>query len=143
MKRLAVGYTARMARTHRRIQDGGHPSQGPVREMANPTPSPAIGEDFPDEPDEANDGRPQDQPDPDAFAAKLGLVPDSDDDRDGDGDTSESRVEAGAGDGALDRAARSARSVVGRMTGGLARGLDVAGSQLQRLARRLDRSTDD
>lgn len=38
-----------MAR-HLHQQAGGDPSQGPVREMANPTPSPEVGQDFPDAP---------------------------------------------------------------------------------------------
>lgn len=40
-----------MAR-HLHQQAGGDPSQGPVREMANPTPSPEAGHDFPDTPPE-------------------------------------------------------------------------------------------
>ncbi|MDW3213266.1 MAG: hypothetical protein R8G01_04655 [Ilumatobacteraceae bacterium] len=43
-----------MAR-HLHQQAGGDPSQGPVREMANPTPSPEAGRDFPDAP--GGDGR--------------------------------------------------------------------------------------
>ena len=40
-----------MSRPHLRQQAGGDPSQGPVREMANPEKGPDVGNDFPDGPD--------------------------------------------------------------------------------------------
>ncbi len=116
-----------MARNHLRPHSGGHPSQGPVREMANPDPSPAVGRDFPDEPDESVDDRPEDQPDLDAFAAKLGIEGrDGDDDRSGEQRPLRSAV------------AERTSDLRDRATAGLASGLNMVADRLQRLARRLD-----
>jgi len=50
-----------------------HPrTHGPHPDVANPTPSPSADEDFPDHPAESVASRPQDQPDLDAFAARMG-----------------------------------------------------------------------
>ena len=68
-----------MSTNHLRQQAGGNPSQGPKGEMANPTPSPAAGEDFPDAPEPADAEVDQDQPDLDAFAERLGIDTDSGD----------------------------------------------------------------
>jgi len=61
-----------MTTNHRRSQAGGDPAQGPHPDVANPTPSPSADEDFPDHPAESVASRPQDQPDLDAFAARMG-----------------------------------------------------------------------
>lgn len=62
-----------MSIKHLRVQAGGNPARGPHPDMANPTPSTDGGNDFPDQPRAADDTeRPQDQPDLDAFAARLG-----------------------------------------------------------------------
>lgn len=92
-----------MARDHLRESDGGNPAQGPAREMANPEPSPGVGNDFPDAPDRAAPERPQDQPDPDAFAARLGLTDDDPGDgRDRGGDSPTTTSETGPDDDELD-----------------------------------------
>lgn len=44
-----------MSRPHLRQQAGGNPSQGPVREMANPEAGPDAGNDFPDGPDASDE----------------------------------------------------------------------------------------
>ena len=61
-----------MSTNHRQSQAGGDPTQGPHPDVANPTPSPSAGEDFPDHPAESVASRPQDQPDLAAFAARMG-----------------------------------------------------------------------
>lgn len=61
-----------MTRQHLRHQAGGNPARGPLPDEANPEPSPQIGGEFPDAPDEEPSDRPQDQPDLDAFAARMG-----------------------------------------------------------------------
>jgi hypothetical protein len=61
-----------MSTKHLRNQAGGDPAQGPHPDLANPTPSPSVGHDFPDHPDEPVAERPQDQPDLDAFAERMG-----------------------------------------------------------------------
>ncbi|NND74906.1 MAG: hypothetical protein HKN44_07845 [Ilumatobacter sp.] len=106
--------------------------------MANPTPSPAIGEDFPDQPDETADEHPSDKPDLAAFAAKLGLR------------TSKGSAEAGdEGDDSGERpwsetVATSASAAVDRVTTSLASGLGAVADRLQRLSQRLaDRTSSD
>lgn len=61
-----------MSIKHLRVQAGGYPARGPHPDLANPTPSHDSGNEFPDEPSEHDEGRPQDQPDLDAFAARMG-----------------------------------------------------------------------
>ncbi len=61
-----------MSTNHLRSQAGGNPAQGPHPDVANPAPSPSAGEDFPDRPAEDVADRPQDQPDLDAFAERMG-----------------------------------------------------------------------
>lgn len=117
-----------MARNHLRPHSGGHPSQGPVREMANPTPSPSVGQDFPDEPDESTDAQPEDKPNLAAFAAKLGI-----DRRDGD-DATEGLDEQRSPAVAVREKAAAAKE---RVTAGAATGLAAVAQRLQRLADRL------
>lgn len=50
----------------------GNPADGPHPDVANPTASPKAGNEFPDAPDTADVGRPQDQPDLEAFAKRMG-----------------------------------------------------------------------
>jgi hypothetical protein len=61
-----------MSTKHLRSQAGGDPARGPHPDLANPTPRPAVGQDFPDHPEEPIADRPQDQPDLDAFAERIG-----------------------------------------------------------------------
>jgi prepilin-type processing-associated H-X9-DG protein len=110
-----------MTTNHLRAQAGGDPAQGPHPDVANPTPSPRAGEDFPDQPDERPAERPQDQPDLDAFAARLGT------DRLGaDGDESTENV-----------AARDWRSPVASALGGLASGARTVGERLKGVSEKL------
>jgi hypothetical protein len=57
---------------HLHAQAGGDPAQGPHPDVANPAPSPSAGNEFPDHPEESVASHPQDQPDLDAFAERLG-----------------------------------------------------------------------
>jgi general stress protein 26 len=107
---------------NRRFEAGGNPAQGPHPDVANPAPSPAAGEDFPDHPDEQLAERPQDQPDLDAFAARMGT------DRLGD----RSATGGGAGD-----AKRDWRSPVGSAVGGLATGARALGERLKGVSEKL------
>jgi len=61
-----------MAKTHLRPQTGGDPSQGRADDLKNQSPAPAADNDFPDAPDQTNDESPQDKPDLDAFARRMG-----------------------------------------------------------------------
>jgi general stress protein 26 len=62
-----------MARkTHQQVQAGGDPAHGPHPDVANPTPGRAVGNDFPDVPDQERPERDQDKPDLDEFAARMG-----------------------------------------------------------------------
>ena len=61
-----------MSTKHLRSQAGGDPAQGPHPDLANPTPSPSVGQDFPDHPEEPVADRAQDQHDLDAFAERIG-----------------------------------------------------------------------
>ena len=58
--------------TNLRPEAGGHPARSNSTDVKNPTSAPADGNDFPDAPDHAADEAPQDKPDPDAFARRLG-----------------------------------------------------------------------
>jgi general stress protein 26 len=121
-----------MSTNHLRAQAGGNPAQGPHPDVANPTPSPAAGENFPDEPDEAVAERPQDQPDLDAFAERMGT--DQLSDRSGaasGGDT---------GDNADDDSKRDWRQTA---LGGLASGARVVGDKLKDVSERLLPDSDD
>lgn len=61
-----------MSRQHLPHEGGGDPSQGPVPELANEPDVPTDHNEFPDAPDESVSDRPQDQPDLDSFAARIG-----------------------------------------------------------------------
>jgi general stress protein 26 len=107
---------------NRRFEAGGNPAQPPHPDVLNPQPSPAAGEDFPDRPDDEVAERPQDQPDLDAFAARMGT------DRIGDG--------SAAGDRS-DSAKRDWRSPVGSAVGGLATGARSLGERLKGVSEKL------
>lgn len=107
---------------NRRFEAGGNPAQGPHPDVANPTPSSAAGEDFPDQPDEQSTERPQDQPDLDAFAARMGT------DRLDDGSASESST---------DDTTRDWRAPVATALGGLASGARTVGDRLKVVSERL------
>lgn len=57
---------------HLHSEAGGDPTQGPHPDVANPAPSPSAGNEFPDHPEESVASHPQDQPDLEAFAERLG-----------------------------------------------------------------------
>lgn len=122
-----------MARNHLRQHAGGNPAQGPAPDVANPTPPPAAGDDFPDDPS-GPAGPVQDQPDLDAFAERLGLTDTATatatDDASGTDDPSDAGRSASATLG--DRA----RSVLGATASKLASGLDAMSGRLRRLAER-------
>lgn len=107
---------------NRRFEAGGNPAQPPHPDVLNPQPSPAAGEDFPDEPHEQPAEHPQDQPDLDAFAARMGT------DRIGD------RSPAGR---PSDKAERDWRSPVGSAVGGLATGVRSLGDRLKGVSEKL------
>jgi general stress protein 26 len=119
-----------MSTNHLRAQAGGDPAQGPHPDVANPTPSPSAGEDFPDRPDETVAERPQDQPDLDAFARRMGtdqLVEQS------SAGSDDAQGTDGANDFAQDTAddKRDWRSPVASALGGLASGARAMGERLK------------
>jgi|SRR6056297_348189 len=129
-----------MSRTHRRIQDGGNPAQGPVPELANEPRSPRDVDELPDRPEDNQPGheprRDEDQPDPDAFAERLGLV-DHDDDS---ADTAEGGITDTVTDTAADTAgaaAGRARRIGASALSGLGRAAGAAERSLSRWAGRL------
>jgi general stress protein 26 len=105
-----------------RFEAGGNPAQPPHPDVLNPQPSPAAGGDFPDRPDEQPPEHPQDQPDLDAFAARMGT------DRIGD---------RSAVDRRSDSAKRDWRSPVGSAVGGLATGARSLGERLKGVSEKL------
>ncbi len=107
---------------NRRFEAGGNPAQPPHRDVLNPQPSHAAGEDFPDAPHEEPAEHPQDQPDLDAFAARMGT------DRLGD---------AAAADRDSGSAKRDWRSPVGSAVGGLATGARSLGDRLKGVSEKL------
>ncbi len=115
-----------MAR-HLHQQAGGEPSQGPVRDMANPSPSPAAGNDFPDAPDGDDDaergGLSSEQLDD--MAARMGLTESSDDETETSDDETASRPDA-----------TRRRSVIGWGSAGLAGGAVTGLIVLVRVRRR-------
>ncbi len=111
-----------MSTNHLRSQAGGNPSQGPHPDIANPTPSPSAGEDFPDRPAENVADRPQDQPDLDAFAERMGT------------DQLQGRSAARLG---ADDAKRDWRSPVANAVSGLASGARVVGERLKAVSDKL------
>lgn len=98
-----------MSAKHLHRQAGGDPAQGPHPDVANPTPGPAAGQDFPDHPDEPIADRPQDQPDLDAFAERIGTDQLGGDTR--PGSEERSRGWRGPVSGALGALATGARSI--------------------------------
>lgn len=114
---------------NRRFEAGGNPAQGPHPDVANPTPSPAAGEDFPDQPHEQSAERPQDQPDLDAFAARMGT------DRLDDASASDPSDD--------DATARDWRAPVATALGGLASGARTVGERLKGVSERLVSAGDD
>jgi general stress protein 26 len=112
-----------MSTNHLRVQAGGDPAQGPHPDVANPTPSPRAGEDFPDRPDQQTVDRPQDQPDLDAFAARMGT------DRLADNDAPNVSETDGGG--------RDWRSPVATALGGLASGARSVGERLKGVSEKL------
>jgi|SRR6056297_458342 len=122
-----------MSRTHRRTHHGGNPAQGPVPEFSNEPQSPRDVDDLPDRPDDNEPGheprRDEDQPDPDAFAERLGLR--HDDDTTDTGDLTDTAADtAGA-------AAGRARRIGASVLGGLGRAAGAAERSLSRWAGRL------
>ena len=107
---------------NRRYEAGGNPAQGPHPDVANPMPSPAVGEDFPDQPHEQSAGRPQDQPDLDAFAARMGT------------DRLEERSPTQA---STDDSTRDWRVPVATAVGGLASGARAVGERLKGVSEKL------
>jgi general stress protein 26 len=107
---------------NRRYQAGGNPAAGPHPDIANPTPSPRAGEEFPDEPHEQPAEHPQDQPDLDAFAARMGT------DRLGD---------RSSGQRSGDDGRRDWRSSAARALGGVASGARTVGDRLKGVSERL------
>jgi general stress protein 26 len=125
------GYAESMNSKNRRFEAGGNPAQGPHPDVANPAPSSAAGEDFPDQPDEQPSERPQDQPDLDAFAARMGTdrIADesaSDEDTDTDEDTDED-----------DDTTRDWRGSVTTALGGLGSGARTVGERLKGVSEKL------
>jgi general stress protein 26 len=105
-----------------RFEAGGNPAQPPHPDVLNPTPSPAAGEDFPDRPDEQPAEHPQDQPDLDAFARRMGT------------DRLDDRSAAG---GDADTSKRDWRSPVASAVGGLATGARSLGERLKGVSEKL------
>lgn len=58
--------------TNLRPEAGGDPTRGPARTDSHETAPSSDGNDFPDAPDPTPDATPQDQPDLDAFAERMG-----------------------------------------------------------------------
>jgi general stress protein 26 len=122
---------------NRRFEAGGNPAQGPHPDVANPTPSPAADEDFPDQPDQHDGGRPQDQPDLDAFAARMGT---DRLDADSSTDDSASPERAGqerAGQDSAGDSARDWRAPVATAVEGLASGARTVGERLRNVSQKL------
>lgn len=124
------GYAESMNSKNRRFEAGGNPAPGPHPDVANPTPGVAAGEDLPDQPDQQPAERPQDQPDLDAFAARMGT--DRIDDEPRIDDESESTSESGNDD-----TARDWRAPVSTALGGLASGARVVGERLKGVSEKM------
>ncbi len=103
-----------MTRNHLRHDGGGNPAAGPPPDLANPSPKPAVGNDFPDRPDQ-HAGPQQDQPDLDAFAERIGTMKGHQQDKD----------------------KGRARSLAETAVSTIARGLDAISGRLSRLAERI------
>lgn len=134
------GYAGSMNSKNRRYEAGGNPAQGPHPDVANPMPSPTAGEDFPDPPHEQPDERPQDQPDLDAFAARMGT--DRLDDRSSpEGPTSReddtSPEDTTSPGDTTDDSTHDWRTPVVTALGGLASGARTAGERLKGVSEKL------
>lgn len=107
--------------TNDRTPNSGNPAQGPHPDVANPTPDHGVGNEFPDGPTPVSEKRPQDQPDLDAFAARMGT------DRLGDDDSP------------ADSAERSLdwRAPVSSALSGLSSGAKTAARKLQSISERI------
>lgn len=57
---------------HLRHEAGGDPARSVSTDLKNPTAAPQDDNDFPDSPQQPTDDKPQDKPDLDAFAKRLG-----------------------------------------------------------------------
>jgi general stress protein 26 len=113
-----------MSSKNRRFEAGGNPAQPPHPDVLNPQPSPVANEDFPDAPDEQPAEHPQDQPDLDAFAARMGT------DRIGDRSATSRRPDPA-------KRERDWRSPVGSAVGGLATGARSLGERLKGVSEKL------
>jgi len=135
------GYLCVMSNNNLRQQAGGNPSQGPEAEMANPTPGPNVGGDFPDAPDESVAAHPQDKPDLDEFARKLGLKTEASDDSSAgasdDGGADISDDDAGGGS-ILSRV----KPVMSKVAGAVSDGFGAASDRLSDLADRDGENSD-
>ena len=132
LDRLVLGYPPGMSRQHLRHQAGGDPAQGPHPDVANPTPPPTFGEEFPDSPDEPVAERPPDQPDLDAFARRMGT------------DRLAGRDSAGSTDRpSLAERARNWREPASGAIGGMSRGAKAAAARLGSLAVKLRQGSDE
>lgn len=120
-----------MSNKHLRQQAGGNPSQGPDADMANPTPGPNVGGDFPDAPEESVAARPQDKPDLNKFARRLGLTPDSAG-SDSESDVGRREGVAGRVGSVLDRLKPTMSKVAGKVSSGF----DAASDRLADLTDR-------
>ena len=152
-----MGIAAGMSIKHLRNEAGGNPARGPHPDQANP--ATGKGNDFPDHEAEAVADRPQDQPDLDAFAARMGT--DSIAGRDATSmtdsvsdDTETTEATTGAAptgdagsDAATDDGTREAgawRASAATVLGGMATGAKSVASGLGSLAHRVTtQSTDD
>lgn len=136
-----MGTAADMSIKHLRNEAGGDPARGPHPDQANP--ATGKGNDFPDHEAEAIADRPQDQPDLDAFAARMGT--DSIAGRDAtsmtdpvsdDAPTGETQTDgAGADDGTRETGAWRASAAT--VLGGMATGAKSVASGLGSLAHRV------
>jgi general stress protein 26 len=123
-----------MTSKNRRFEAGGNPAPGPHPDLANPTPAPAVGEDFPDQPDQEPTERPQDQPDLDAFAARMGTDRIDDESPTDDEPEPEPEPKSASDD---DRAKRDWRAPVSTALDGLATRTRTVGERLKDVSEKL------
>ncbi len=129
--RDAVRVVGCMNSKNLRVEAGGNPAQGPHPDVANPMPSPTAGEDFPDPPNDQPAERPQDQPDLDAFAARMGTDRIEDRSSTDGNDTQDNDTQDSAD------TTRDWRSPVATALGGLASGARTAGERLKGVSEKL------
>jgi hypothetical protein len=124
-----------MTRNHLRQQAGGNPAQGPAPDLANPTPGPSVGGDFPDAPKQSASPE-QDQPDLDAFAERIGIAT-ADDHGDEDPITQHDQSgQRNASNGRFDSARSKLAATTKRATHSVAAALGAASERLHSLADR-------